>query len=387
MAEKPIRILQVLSSIAGGGVGVWLLNVMRRLSPRYQFDFIVFSPEPPKVVREIEAHGGRLLLCDDPHRPWALALRFVKLLRRHGPYDIVHCHLFTYSGLIVYLAYIMNVQQRIVHSHTDTSLNETGHSNLFRSVYLALMKKWIRAYATHCLAISKAAAKDLFGDTWLKDGRVRIIHCGIDLSNFGDLVEPIAFRQELNLPPDAFVVGHVGRFIPLKNHVFILTIAQELLKREPRAYFLLVGNGPLRQEMENLAHQQGIHEHVRFLGLRDDVPRLLLRAMDVVILPSWYEGLPLILLEAQAAGRPCLFSDIITEEAEVVFPLIKRLSLTQPAAEWAKALIFLKELNLEVNRKKTSALFEKSPFNIETSVAELEKVYKEARLTPKEYNE
>lgn len=375
MAERPIRVLQVLSFIAGGGVGVWLLNVMRRLSPKYQFDFLVQRSEPTRIVEEIESHGGRLLLSGNPHLPWAYGCRFLQQLRQHGPYDIIHCHLFTYSGFIVYLAYLGNVPQRIVHSHTNTSLHEPRRSNLLRSAYLALMKKLIRVYATQCLAVSEETAQDLFNGTWRQDARVKLLYCGIDLSPFGNLMEPAAFRQELGLPPDAFVVGHVGRFVPLKNHAFVLNIAQELLKQNPQTYFLLVGDGPLRPEIENLARQAGIYEHIRFLGLRDDVPRLLLGAMDVVLFPSQYEGLPLILLEAQAAGRPCLYTDVITEEVELVSPLMKRMSLRRPAAEWAEALLKLQELNRRSNRNEALELFKESHFNIERCVAELEKVY------------
>lgn len=379
---KPIRILQVVGKIAGGGVGEWLLNVLRHLEPgRFIMDFLVYAPEPLAVAEAIAAHGGRLIICPNPHRPWKFARGLTQVLREHGPYDVVHSHIFAPSGLVLRQAFRRGIPIRVVHSHADTSVVPLEKSESFlkggmlRRLYLALMRRWLNTCGTEFLAVSRHAADDLFGDRVAADFRVRIMPCSIDLTAFQQDVDKAAVRQELGLPVDALVAGHVGRFVPQKNHEFLVEVAREAVKLSKEVYFLLVGEGPLRPKVEQQCSQSGLGGRVIFAGLRPDVPRLMLGAMDVLLLPSLYEGLPIVLLEAQAAGLPCLYSDVITEEVEVVRPLMRRLSLSQPAAFWAEALLAVKEANPGVTRQEALAMMERSPFNIVSGVKELERIY------------
>jgi glycosyltransferase involved in cell wall biosynthesis len=137
---------------------------------------------------------------------------------------------------------------------------------------------------------------------------------------------------------DAVVVGHVGRFVPEKNHSFFVEVAREFAQIEDRAFFLLVGDGELRPVVESQAQSLGLQERFKFTGVRKDIPRLMMGAMDILLLPSRFEGIPLTLLEAQAAGLPCLISDVVTTECDLVSGLIERESLTVPAQAWAKRM-------------------------------------------------
>ena len=168
----------------------------------------------------------------------------------------------------------------------------------------------------------------------------RVLHCGIDLSPFDrEFVDRDRVRGELGIQNDAFVVGHVGRFHVQKNHAFLLDVAAEAARIEPRFRLLLVGKGELRAAVEAKAMRLGLLNRVTFAGSRGDVPRLMLGAMDAFVLPSLFEGLPIVGIKAQASGLPIVLSDAITPEIDIIPHLVKRLPLGAPAAEWAKALL------------------------------------------------
>ncbi|MFQ5845737.1 MAG: glycosyltransferase, partial [Planctomycetota bacterium] len=207
-----------------------------------------------------------------------------------------------------------------------------------------------------------------------RDPRWRLLYCGVDLSPFREPVDKAALRAALGLPADTFVIGHVGRFHPQKNHAFLVNVATGVLAREPRARLVLVGEGALRPEIERRILAAGFKERVIFTGVRGDVPHLMKGAMDVLLLPSLYEGLPLALIESQAAGLPCVLSDTVSDEADVAPELIRRLSLDAPVERWVDAV--LEAGNAPDGARRTAvAALEASPFNILESVAQLERIY------------
>ena len=159
----------------------------------------------------------------------------------------------------------------------------------------------------------------------------------------------------------------------------LVDIAQEIAKREENFALLLIGDGPLRPAIENRVAQAGLTDKVIFLGLRDDVPRLMLGAMDVFLFPSLFEGLGLVLVEAQAAGVPCFISDVVPEEADVVPQLVYRLSLSLPAFTWAEAVLSARRAKENISQPEALGKVEQGPFNILTSVRKLECVYQKRR--------
>jgi glycosyltransferase involved in cell wall biosynthesis len=138
---------------------------------------------------------------------------------------------------------------------------------------------------------------------------------------------------------------------------------------------LLIGDGPLRLDIKQKVSQLGLSDHVVFAGLRSDVPRLMLSAMDAFVMPSLYEGLGLVLIEAQAAGLPCIFSDVVPHEADLVKPLLQRLSLSQPPAAWADAVLLTRDNLLVPSRESSLCLVEQSPFSIHESLKRLQEIY------------
>jgi len=374
-SESPIRILHVLGGMVRGGVETWLMHVLRHIDrERFRMDFLVHTTQPCAYDDEIRALGSQIIPCLDPPRPWMYAHNFKRALREHGPYDVVHSHVHHYSGYVLRLAQQAGVPVRMAHSHNDTSPVE-ANAGLMRRGYLTLMKRWITQHATVGLAASPLAAADLFGPVREADPRWQILHYGIDLTLFQGHIDPVAARAELNIPAEAFVMGHVGRFTEQKNHAFLVDIVIEVAKREPRTRLLLVGDGSLRPAIEQQVAQTDLTDRVIFAGLRADVPRLMRGVMDVFVLPSFYEGLPLVGIEAQAAGLPVILSDAITEEVDRVRPLVWRLSLSQPASAWAEAILKMRDDAPAITQQNALAVIEKSSFNIQTSVKSLAEVY------------
>lgn len=238
-------------------------------------------------------------------------------------------------------------------------------------------KSFIHRCATIGLAASREAAEALFGSAWERGPLCRLLYYGIDLAPFRAKADP-SVRAALQLAPDALVIGHVGRFDEQKNHRFLLEIFRSVADADLRARLLLIGDGRLRQEIVRRASEMGLAERVVFTGVRTDVPKLLLNAVDILVMPSLYEGLPLVCLEAQAAGVRCLLANTISREADVVPQLMKRVPLSQPASTWARVALEIRHDARRIRRTEALALLENSPFNICRSVSQLTWLYETA---------
>jgi glycosyltransferase involved in cell wall biosynthesis len=372
------RILHVVSSMSRGGIESWLIHVLRAVDREsYQMDFLVQTDQPQAYDEEIRDLGGQIIPCLDHRKPWRFARSFAKALSANGPYDIVHSHTYYYTGYVLWVAARQGVPVRIAHSHNDKRADEARRGWLWRS-YCEMMRLMIRRNATAGVAASQEAAEALFGSSWRLDQRFRVMYCGIDLEPFYKPHGKAKTRRSVGLPADALVIGHVGRFSSQKNHRFIVEIASQMLKSEPRARLLLVGDGPLRGTVEAQVHALDIADRVVFAGLRDDVPQLMLGAMDVFLFPSHYEGLGLVLLEAQAAGLPCVLSDHLPREVDVVSQLVHRLPLDASPMVWAKAVARAAS-ERTVSQHEAACVVAASSFNIDKSVDALLRVYDESR--------
>ena len=304
--HRPIRVLQVTGGMDCGGTETWLLNVLRHSKKTaYQFDFCVFRPEPQFYEKEITARGGRVIVCSRQRGLGRFVSEFWRLLTC-GDYDAVHCHLHWFNSVILCLASCARVPVRICHSH---NISDGARPTVPRRLYRVLAATVIRKKLTRALACSRPAAVALFGPEWASDPRVEILYCGVDVGSFSRPELRLPAREELGIPGDARVIGHVGRFVEAKNHHHLLRIVSELSGLFPNVYLLAVGEGPLRASIEAKARDLGLAHRCRFTGRRSDLPALY-AAMDVFCLPSKWEGLPLVLMEAQAAGLPVVASDL-----------------------------------------------------------------------------
>jgi len=378
--QSPIRVLHVLGAMNRGGVEIWLMHVLRNIDhDRYHMDFLVHTTEPAAFDEEIRALGSRIIPCLDPQKPLLYARNFQQIIKEHGPYDVVHSHVHHYSGWVLWQAARAGVPMRIAHSHNDARNNRQTNCDLKRTIYLHLTEWLVRRYSTHGLACSARAAKALYGLDWNKTSRYQVLHYTIDLAPFevgpGDEATRKSLRVELGLPEDAFVMGHVGRFVHQKNHDFLIDVAAEVIKQAPNAYLLMVGDGELRPAIEEKVAGLGIADKVIFAGVRSDVPRIMLNVMDTFVFTSFSEGLGIVLVEAQAAGLPCVYTEGVPHEADVVPPLLHRLSIAKGPAPWVEAVLAQRGASLPISQADALAEVKKSPFNIETNMKRLESLY------------
>lgn len=286
---------------------------------------------------------------------------------QHHDYDVVHMHSSSKNYYILKCAAKWNIPVRVAHSHN------TGFQsrNPLVIAYGDLLKWPMRKYATHWVGCSRLACEWLFGKGCVESGKAKVILNGIDSSLFvyNEKVRQ-EVRQEMGID-DKFVIGHVGRFVNQKNHTFLLDIFSEVCKRRSDAVLLLIGIGELMEAMKAKAAALGIADKVKFVGFRDDRNRFM-QAMDSFVFPSLYEGLSVVLIEAQAAGLPVFASDSTTTETHYS-PHMKFLSLKQPASEWADEV--LKKGCVE--RKDMTETLVRDGFDIRGMVRNLYQMYTE----------
>ena len=335
----PIRVLQLNygSSGAIGGVSTLTLRWYQFIDKsKIKFTFLSRGGTFEIFRNEIEGYGDKIVTLGATGCGIPAHIRYIYKLYKHikdNPYDIVHISSgsqgFNFVSLLV--CKMAGVKIRIVHSR-NTRANPK--KTVFRKIFL---KQLTERLATHFFSISKKASIFMFSKRLISSGKVQIIKNGINTEEFVyNEVKREQVRLDLELGED-FVIGHIGRFVEQKNHIFLLEIFREVLSLHPCSTLLLIGEGGLETAIKEQAKRLGILEKIKFLGIRKDVPALL-SAMDVFVFPSLFEGFGNVGLEAQAAGLPTIMSDVIPDEISVTDEAIF-LSLDQSAKEWAKTIL------------------------------------------------
>jgi len=366
-----IRVLHVLGAMNRGGVETWLMHLIRHVDrQKYHMDFLVHTDQSAVHDAELKSLGARVLPCPSIRNPIQYAKRFLDIASQFGPFDVLHSHVHHFSGYVTWLGSKAGIPVRISHSHNDTSV-VNARASYVRKAYLSATRWLLTKYSTCRLAASKPAASALFGPNWTRDERVKILSYGVDLKPFAQPVDRAAVRSEFGFCASNVVFGHVGRFDEQKNHAFLGKIAAEIANREPEARFLLVGDGPLRPSIESQFTHAGIGRRAVFAGSRPDVARLMNGAMDAFLFPSLYEGLGIVLIEAQAAGLPTIMSDSIPAEAIIVPGLVITCALDESPSHWAEAALD----HSQHRASGTLADVERSPFNITASLEALMHIY------------
>lgn len=326
LGEKPIRVAQVVGKMMGGGVESVVMNYYRHVDrSRVQFDFLVDADSTRVPAEEICSMGGRVFKIPPYQHPVAYRKALLRLFRAEH-WTIVHSHINTLSVFSLSAAKAAGVPVRIAHSHSTMGKGEYG-KNLMK---LAL-RPFATVFPTHCFACS------LYSGTWLfGKSAFTVIPNAIELKDFRFSERTREqVRSELDISPETLLIGHVGRFVPQKNQPFLVNVLARLLHQGTEAMVAFVGDGPDRQSVIRHAEKLGVQDRVLFLGQRSDVNRLY-QAFDVFCLPSIYEGLPLVGIEAQRAGLPCFFSDAVSREVDVAGSA-QFLPIESPD-EWVKSL-------------------------------------------------
>ncbi len=369
---RPIKILHIVGRMNRGGVETWLMNLLRTVDRDcWQMDFLAGDPTPADYDEEIRQRGGRIIRCPVGN-PFLYMLRLIRILRSTGPYDVIHSHVHHFSGITLLVACIAGIPVRIAHSHCD-SLYPDSQAGFLRRAYLSLMKDLIDRYATLGLAASRKAALALStGEHSRLIWQVR--HCGINVDDYAQPADRVALRDQWGIPRDSLVIGHVGNFTLAKNHNFILQVAKEVFQRQSNSRLVLVGDGRLRSCVEDQARASGIADKIVFTGTRADVPQLM-RMMDVFLFPSLYEGLPMVVVEAQAAGLPIVLADSVSPETQFVAELFAWLPLSLPPAQWAEKCLQMVERKHQLEHLYPRQILEESSFNIVTNWRDLDRFY------------
>lgn len=358
--KKPIIVAQIMGKWVGGGVESVIMNYYRHLDrSKVQFDFICDEDSTRIPYDEIKKLGGRVFLVPK-YQNLPKYLKVLEKLFKENQYRIVHSNINTLSVFPLYAAKKAGVPIRISHSHSTSNPKEWKR-NLIKNI----LRPFSKRYATDYFACSEVAGRYLFGNKSFDRGKVKIIHNAIDVEKFKfDEVARKKLRKEFGIKDSTIVIGHVGRFVQQKNHTFLVDVFKEYHKKNPDSKLLLVGSGPLEDEIKKKVEKLGLKNSVLFLGQRDDINKLY-SAMDVFCLPSLYEGLPVVGVEAQAAGLPCVFSDKITNDTVIT----KDTTLSK--LELKKWLIILNNIELESRNAKIL-----DDFNIKISVSDLVKLYR-----------
>lgn len=377
---RPLRVLQIAFTMDMRGAETALVQLLRQVDPkRFQMDFVTVKGESGFYDEEIHSFGSTLFPCTSPAKKMRFLWDLFWVLKKEGPFDIVHAHPYTLSGLIVMVAMLAGVPVRLVSAQTDKRHLFDDHP-ILRKFYIKTMRILIKSFATAGNAVSEASAECLFGEKWFTDGRWRLITSGIDLAPFSlKSEEAEKTRNALGVSADDIVIGHVGSFAPEKNHMFLLEIFEsikESTKNNKAAKLVLIGEGPLEEEIRESVKDRGLQDHVLFLGRRADVPELL-HMMDLVIFPSLFEGLGRVPLEAQAVGTPCLLSeDTIPPEVDVIPDIILRAKLTDTVDIWAKkAQLLLEQKRMPI--RESLDILKESDFNMENNAKAMFAFYEE----------
>lgn len=371
----PKRVLHVIQRMRPGGVQTAVMNLYRNIDrTKVQFDFAVRAQQQEYYDEEIKALGGRIFQL-----PWnqgnPLSVPTYKkalknLIAEKGPFTAIHSHAGLYSGHILPVAAQTNIPLRLAHSHSALS----DKSSILRNIWAYFMRRNIRKYATHMLACSNLASEWLYGIALHADKRISKFPNALDLTSYSNLTNnPLQLRKKINLPLDGPLIGHVGRFDAVKNHAYLLKVFINIRKIYPNAHLVLVGEGNLKNTIIELVEKYGLAEAVIFLGVRNDIPQIL-GALDILLLPSLHEGFGIVLVEAQAAGTPCLASDHISPEIDLGLNLVSFVPLSKNVTLWVnESKKMLTKTRIPWENRKTA--LESSGYDIQHTTKLLQNLY------------
>lgn len=365
------KILHVVYAMNTGGIESWLMSVYRNMDrDNFVFDFLVNTESESFFDQEIKVLGGGVFFGGLLKNPIDIYNRAKNILNTES-YCAVHCHNVENAFPVLKAAHDMNIATRIYHCHNNIE-GKLLQLSFFKRNYLKISNLLAIYYATNLLSVSKES-----GDILFKKRNYQQISLGIELQKY--LPEKInkLDKADFGISDYDLVIGHVGRFDFLKNHAFIIKVAVEVIKIVPKVKFVLVGVGKLEVEIKKEVTKHNLDEYFLFLGLRNDVPQLMLDVMDIFLFPSISEGLGLVVVEAQAAGLPVICSNMIPSEAIVNKQLVKVLELESSEKDWAIELV-----NYYNNFKKSTinpplAVISDSNFNLNRTITILESLWLE----------
>lgn len=364
--NKPVRILHVLGCLNRGGAETLVMNLYRNINREViQFDFLIHSEGNYDYSDEIKTLGGNIYSIPSFNGKNYIEYKksWDNFFQNHKEYKILHTHVRSTAAIFLKIAKKYGVLT-IVHSHNTSS------GKGIKAIGKDILQYFIRYRGDYFFSCSKMAGEWLFGKRIVDSNNHWIIKNAIDTNEF-IFSEDIRRekRKEMGLE-NKLVIGHIGRFHPQKNHMFIINIFAEIYKKNHNSVLILVGDGELRKSIEEKTIEMGLKENVIFTGVRKEIS-VLLQVMDVFLLPSLHEGLPVVGIEAQSSGLPILASDTVSKELKIT-DLLEFYSLNYSTEMWADRVI---EVNNRTTRKNVKEEIVKAGYDISNVSKWLESFY------------
>lgn len=304
------RVLVIINTIDAGGAETFVMKIFREISKEgYCFDFLINKTDSTFHKNEIIQLGGRIYVGYSKSKHPIKCYRFVKRIVTEQKYHTILCVSAHPASALDIIAARKGGAIKVITRSTNSTVD-----GRMQRILADLTRPIIIKLSDIKIAPSKEAGEWMFGEKSMRAGEVEIVQNGIDTDRykFNDKTRHI-FRKKLNLRDDEVAICHIGRFSFQKNHDFLIDIFSELHGKDTNTKLFLIGEGELKSKIERKIIEYGLKEYVSFLGVRNDIPEILM-AMDMMIFPSFYEGLPNVIVEAQATGLKCLISNRISEE-------------------------------------------------------------------------
>lgn len=374
-----MRVLHIMSGF-GGGISSFILNKAYYFKDSTTiFDVITFDEVPQHFSAAIENTGGRVYQISNPKvAGFKTYYEEVNSIMKKLPTDtFIHCHIRGYRALPFYLIAKKNNFKRFgIHAHT------TGLPEEINTLENKLVRGINNFVADEKISCGREASRYLFGEKSLKNKEIVHIPNSIDAENF---IQTYPVSKESLLGPeikDKYVIGHIGRFYSVKNHIFMLDVIEKLSETSLAFIWLFIGDGKDFDEIKKIAKERELDQYIKFLGRRNDIPQLL-QIMDLFVLPSKYEGFPTVAVESQASGTKTLLSDTITEDVDLQLNLIEFLTITKSDV-WVKYILNNQTYDEVAPQVRLEHLKKQKLTNKES--AELYQAFLEQKITHYELN-
>ena len=361
--DYPIRVAQIMGKFNAGGIKSVLLNYYNNIDKdKIQFDFIIDNDSMSHDYSEVELMGGKVYKVPPVKDLIHYIPTLYKLLKTND-YKIVHAYINTLNIFPLFVSYLANIPVRIGENLS------TAHYGESKTRLKALLKPFAKLFANRYAACSKLAGKWMYGEKTLRNGKVKIFNNAIDLDKFHynpQLRNETRRKYKLE---GMFVIGHIGRYQYQKNHNFLIDIFDEIHKLDDSTILVLIGYGNLKDSIFEKIAKLGLTDYVVDLGAREDIAQFY-NAMDCFVLPSFYEGLPVVGVESQATGVPCIMSTEVTRETKIT-DITEFINLDESAEMWAKRILKWKNYK----RKRVDDQITASGYNIKNEAHLLKEYY------------
>lgn len=351
------RLLCIVGQMGAGGAETFLMKVYRNIDKsRFQMDFCVSSSEKGVYEEEIVSMGGKVFRITPKTKSFKKNfVSIARIVNRNNYKYVMRVSQHSLSCMELLAAKMGGAKKLVFRSSNSNSCG--GHVN---SIIHNIFKFLTIKLPDVKIAPSTEAAEFMFGKQCVKKGEVLLLKNGLNIDEYGfSDTDRNRKRKELGINNEK-VIGHVGRFSKQKNHYFIISVFNEVVKKDPNTKLILIGTGELEDEIKDVVNRVGLNDKVMFLENRNDVPQLM-SAMDILLFPSLFEGMPNVVIEAQASGLHCIISDTITKEADVT-GLVEYMSLENSAEEWAEHCVAL--LYNNTNRSDIKKELKKAGYDI-----------------------